>query len=234
VSFQEQREALKARYDDVSASHDKIKELIDVLDQRKDEAIERTFKQVAQHFRAVFAELVADGNGQLVMQRKRAAEGPADGDDGDDGDADGAGGAAAPDARVEKYSGVKVRVSFGAGETTLLSTLSGGQKTVVALALIFAIQRCDPAPFYLFDEIDAALDAAHRTAVGRLVAHEAAEKGVQFIATTFRPELVSVCDKVYGVSHAARVSRVDVITKEAALQFIGDAEGAGGGALRGE
>lgn len=36
--------------------------------------------------------------------------------------------------------------------------LSGGQKTLVALALIFAIQRCDPAPFYLFDEIDAALD----------------------------------------------------------------------------
>lgn len=39
-----------------------------------------------------------------------------------------------------------------------MKQLSGGQKTVVALALIFAIQRCDPAPFYLFDEIDAALD----------------------------------------------------------------------------
>ncbi len=39
-----------------------------------------------------------------------------------------------------------------------MKQLSGGQKTLVALALIFAIQRCDPAPFYLFDEIDAALD----------------------------------------------------------------------------
>lgn len=39
-----------------------------------------------------------------------------------------------------------------------MRALSGGQKTLVALALIFAIQRCDPAPFYLFDEIDAALD----------------------------------------------------------------------------
>ena len=39
-----------------------------------------------------------------------------------------------------------------------MQQLSGGQKTLVALALIFAIQRCDPAPFYLFDEIDAALD----------------------------------------------------------------------------
>ncbi len=49
------------------------------------------------------------------------------------------------------------QVSFGAGETMSMKQLSGGQKTLVALALIFAIQRCDPAPFYLFDEIDAAL-----------------------------------------------------------------------------
>jgi len=41
----------------------------------------------------------------------------------------------------------------------IMTQLSGGQKTVVALALIFAIQRCDPAPFYLFDEMDAALDS---------------------------------------------------------------------------
>lgn len=50
-----------------------------------------------------------------------------------------------------------------------MKQLSGGQKTVVALALIFAIQRCDPAPFYLFDEIDAALDPQYRTAVGSIL-----------------------------------------------------------------
>ena len=47
-----------------------------------------------------------------------------------------------------------------------MQQLSGGQKSLVALALIFAIQRCDPAPFYLFDEVDAALDPKHRSAVG--------------------------------------------------------------------
>ena len=51
-------------------------------------------------------------------------------------------------------------------------------------AMIFAIQKCDPAPFYLFDEIDAALDAQHRKAVADMI-HELAE-GAQFITTTFR------------------------------------------------
>ena len=53
-----------------------------------------------------------------------------------------------------------------------MNALSGGQKTLVALALIFAIQRCDPAPFYLFDEIDAALDSQHRTAVAHMLAKQ--------------------------------------------------------------
>jgi hypothetical protein len=62
-----------------------------------------------------------------------------------------------------------LQVSFtGQGETQSMKQLSGGQKTVVALTLIFAIQRCDPAPFYLFDEIDAALDPQYRTAVGSI------------------------------------------------------------------
>ena len=66
-----------------------------------------------------------------------------------------------------------VQVSFGAGEVMTMKQLSGGQKTLVALALILAIQRCDPAAFYLFDEIDAALDPQYRTTVARMLAQQA-------------------------------------------------------------
>ena len=60
-----------------------------------------------------------------------------------------------------------LQVSFTgvASETKELQQLSGGQKSLVALTLIFAIQKCDPAPFYLFDEIDQALDSHHRHSV---------------------------------------------------------------------
>ncbi|KAB5541754.1 hypothetical protein DKX38_014728 [Salix brachista] len=116
---------------------------------------------------------------------------------------------------------MKKKVSFtGQGETQSMKQLSGGQKTVVALTLIFAIQRCDPAPFYLFDEIDAALDPQYRTAVGNMIRRLADMANTQFITTTFRPELVKVADKLYGVTHKNRVSRVNVVSKEDALEFI--------------
>lgn len=215
VNFTEQREELQKRQAELDAGDEKIRELISVLDQRKDEAIERTFKGVARNFREVFSELVQGGHGFLVIKKKK------DGDDGDDDQDEDEPREADNEGRIEKYVGVAVKVSFtGQGETQSMKQLSGGQKTVVALALIFAIQRCDPAPFYLFDEIDAALDPQYRTAVGNMVRRLADQVNTQFITTTFRPELVKVADKIYGVTHNKRVSRVNVVSRDEALQFI--------------
>lgn len=219
VNFTEQREELHKRQAELDSGDEKIKELIAVLDNRKDEAIERTFKGVAKNFREVFSELVQNGHGSLVMMKKKKSDEAAEDDDGDDdevghhGDGDG--------SRIEKYIGVRVKVSFtGRGETQSMKQLSGGQKTLVALALIFAIQRCDPAPFYLFDEIDAALDPQYRTAVGNMIEKQAETAQTQFITTTFRPELVKAAHQIYGVFHKNRVSNVKVISREEAVRFI--------------
>ncbi|XP_009342677.2 structural maintenance of chromosomes protein 3-like [Pyrus x bretschneideri] len=215
VNFTEQREELQKRQAELKAGDQKIDELIKVLDQRKDESIERTFKGVARHFREVFSELVQGGHGHLVMMKKK------DGQHGDDEQDEDGPREVDLEGRVEKYIGVKVKVSFtGQGETQSMKQLSGGQKTVVALTLIFAIQRCDPAPFYLFDEIDAALDPQYRTAVGNMIRRLADIANTQFITTTFRPELVKVSDKIYAVEHKNRVSRVSVASKDDALDFI--------------
>jgi len=102
------------------------------------------------------------------------------------------------------------------------------------LTLIFAIQAADPAPFYLFDEIDANLDAQYRTAVAEHLASlssanvadgknkkdDKSQVGGQFICTTFRPEMLRVAEKCYAVTFATNVSSIRVETKERALEFV--------------
>merc|ERR1712150_394410 len=193
VNFSDKRESLLERKTEVDREAEKVKELVDSLDQQKDEAINRTFRGVSAHFKEVFKELVPNGAGELVMHTSL------DDDNDEDDEEDGSGKSdeaiesnsdkekkASSNPSVSRYRGVGINVRFSAvGENYIMSQLSGGQKSLVALALIFAIQRCDPAPFYLFDEIDAALDAQHRKAVADMI-HELAD-GAQFITTTFRP-----------------------------------------------
>ncbi|KAJ2746564.1 Structural maintenance of chromosomes protein 3 [Coemansia sp. BCRC 34301] len=220
--FARQREGIQQRKQELDQSAASIEELISVLDQRKDEAIERTFKQVSKYFSDVFSKLVPAGKGALVMQRRtdqalggESRDDPMDGGDGDgDGDA----------SSVENYIGVSIRVSFNSktDEGLRMQQLSGGQKSLVALALIFAIQRCDPAPFYLFDEIDANLDAVYRTAVADMI-HELSRDS-QFVTTTFRPEMLVHADKFYGVTFENKVSHITTITQGAAVSFIEEAQ----------
>ena len=105
-----------------------------------------------------------------------------------------------------------------------MSQLSGGQKALVAMALIFSIQRCDPAPFYIFDELDQALDSTYRQAVANVIHQQANNPNnpTQFIMSTFRPELVRVAKNCYGISHQNKVSSIHSMAKNDAMKFIAD------------
>ncbi|KAI9319336.1 hypothetical protein BX666DRAFT_1458042 [Dichotomocladium elegans] len=230
--FTKQRDQLTTRKAELDKSAESIRGLVESLDRRKDEAIERTFDQVSRNFAEVFETLVPAGRGELIIQHMSPANG-VDSMDLDEGGSN----------SEERYKGVAIKVSFNSksDEGTIMQQLSGGQKSLVALALIFAIQKCDPAPFYLFDEIDANLDAQYRTAVaGRLqyvllaydasnnfislyrvqeMIHKLSENG-QFITTTFRSELLANADKFYGVTFQGKVSRIHEISKENAVGFV--------------
>jgi len=217
MNFTEQRDNLNKRKQELDSGAEAIQNLITTLDQRKDEAIQRTFKGVAKHFTEVFAELVPGGKANLVMQKQRKDKALQEEEEGA-GEAQ-AEAAQRSSSKVLQYSGVAIKVAFpGQGEAHLIQQLSGGQKCVVALALIFAIQRSDPAPFYLFDEIDANLDAAHRTAVAGMI--KRLSESAQFITTTFRPEFVEAADKHYLVTFRNRVSHVHVVDMDDALAVI--------------
>ncbi|KAL5001318.1 chromosome segregation protein sudA [Aspergillus recurvatus] len=213
-NFTKQRETLTSRREELDASQKSIDDLISVLDQRKDEAIERTFKQVSREFATIFEKLVPAGRGRLIIQRKTDRTQRAEGDlESEDEEAK---------QSVENYVGVGISVSFNSkhDDQQRIQQLSGGQKSLCALALVFAIQACDPAPFYLFDEIDANLDAQYRTAVAQMLKTISDSTNGQFICTTFRPEMLHVAEKCYGVSFRQKASTIDVVSREEALKFV--------------
>jgi structural maintenance of chromosome 3 (chondroitin sulfate proteoglycan 6) len=123
-NFTRQRQTLEERRAELDASRKSIEELIEVLDQRKDEAIERTFKQVSREFATVFEKLVPMGKGRLIIQRKTDRKAQADEDDDSDEEQ-------ARRESVENYTGVGISVSFNSkhDDQQRIQQLSGGQKS---------------------------------------------------------------------------------------------------------
>ncbi|KAH3666106.1 hypothetical protein OGAPHI_004295 [Ogataea philodendri] len=214
VNFTKQRDSLVERRDELDQAKESIEELISVLERRKDDAIIRTFKEVSLGFTEVFEKLVPAGTGKLIIQKRSEKTGKGqkavevESDDEQDSEL------------IDQYVGVSISVSFNSrdDEQQRIEQLSGGQKSLCAIALILAIQKCDPAPFYLFDEIDANLDAQYRSSVSQLI-HELSQNA-QFICTTFRPEMLKVCDKFFGVMFNNKVSTVSEINQADALGFV--------------
>ena len=120
-NFTVQRDTLEKRRAELDSSQASIEDLISVLDQRKDEAIERTFKQVSREFANVFEKLVPAGRGRLVIQRK-ADRGAQEDEDSED---------EARRESVENYTGVGISVSFNSkhDDQQRIQQLSGGQKS---------------------------------------------------------------------------------------------------------
>ena len=127
-NFTTQRDTLEKRRAELTEGQASIEELITVLDQRKDEAIERTFKQVSKEFANVFEKLVPAGRGRLVIQRKadrgQQQQGEEDEDDSDEE-------RRASGTTVENYTGVGISVSFNSkhDDQQRIQQLSGGQKS---------------------------------------------------------------------------------------------------------
>ncbi|CAH6723260.1 structural maintenance of chromosomes protein 3 [[Candida] jaroonii] len=195
--FNNQRNDLLGRRQDLNESKKSIEKLIDDLKIQKHQAIKKSFDNVASNFTKIFETLVPLGTGKLIMERESQH----------------------PD-EIDNYTGVSISVSFNSkhDEQQRIEQLSGGQKSLCAITLILSIQNCDPAPFYLFDEIDANLDTQYRKAVATMI--KGLSGKAQFICTTFRPEMLMVADKFYGVTFNDRVSNVEEISREDARVFV--------------
>jgi chromosome segregation protein len=102
--------------------------------------------------------------------------------------------------------GIDMIVQFPNKPNIVVSGASGGERSVSAVAFIFSLKEFSPASFYVFDEVDAHLDAFHTTKLGELFLDESNK--TQFIVVTLKPEMVNKAQKVYGVYERNGVSAV--------------------------
>ncbi|ADM12322.1 chromosome segregation protein [Encephalitozoon intestinalis ATCC 50506] len=121
--------------------------------------------------------------------------------------------------KAELYS-YESSIGIKVGKDVGTSLLSGGQKAVVALSLIFSMQRVNPSPLYVFDEIDANLDAQSRQKVSMLIKEMSERNGSQFIITTFRKELLNCGDKYLNVEFREKRSNIKDIDAGVAHKFL--------------
>ena len=182
--------------------------LIRDTDRRIKEAFEETFAAAAKNFEEVVGHLFPGGRGSLRLVREDAGPRPVLG---------GARGARtdAPRARrrgergdgPDDKLGVEIEITPAGKATKRLTLLSGGEKSMTALAFLFAVFLARPCPFYILDEVEAALDDLNIDRFLKVLRSFAGR--AQFIVVTHQKRTMEAADSLYGVSMAGNgVSKV--------------------------
>jgi chromosome segregation protein len=168
---------LTAQRTDLEQSLDELAKLRDELDATVERRFAETFDSVSEHFEEVAQTLFPGGKGRLRLTGERQGE-----------DED-----AAP--------GIEVELQPAGKRVTRLSLLSGGEKALGAISFLFALFLAKPCPFYLLDEVEAALDDAN---IGRVVdlLRRYADRA-QFIVITHQKKTMEAADILYGVTMGA-------------------------------
>ncbi|KAF5347709.1 hypothetical protein D9756_010324 [Leucocoprinus leucothites] len=157
-SLEKREAALKKNLATVLKDKDKIEATIENLDQHKREALQKTWEKVNGDFGSIFNELLPGNFAKLQ-----------------------------PPENQDLTQGLEVKVRLGQVWKQSLTELSGGQRSLIALSLIMALLQFKPAPMYILDEVDAALDLSHTQNIGHLF--RTRFKGSQFIVVSLKEGL---------------------------------------------
>jgi len=148
------------------------------LETEKTQKFLTVYNEIADNFYKVFGQLSPGGEATLLLEN--------------------------PEHPL--MGGITVRSKPQGKELVTLDAMSGGEKTITGLALIFAIQMYSPASFYIFDEIDAALDSVNAHNVALLISEMS--KNSQFVVVSLRDTTVRKADLLVGVSNQDGISRI--------------------------
>nr|MBA2513571.1 hypothetical protein [Solirubrobacterales bacterium] len=192
-------EELERQREDLETAMRELESLIRDTDRRIREAFEQTFAATARNFDEVVEQLFPGGRGRLRLVREDAGPRPVLGG----GEAD----EPAEDEGFEDAPGVEIEITPAGKATKRLSLLSGGEKSLTALAFLFAVFLARPCPFYILDVVEAALDDLN---IDRfLTVLRRFSDRAQFIVVTHQKRTMEAADCLYGVSMAGNgVSQV--------------------------
>jgi chromosome segregation protein len=199
-------EELEAQRADLEAALAELEGLIKETDRRIRESFEQTFEAAARNFEEVVEHLFPGGKGRLRLVKQEQGPRPVVGGEEPPEDED------APAAPIDELpeqsdDGVEVEVTPAGKASKRLSLLSGGEKSLVALAFMFAVFLARPCPFYILDEVEAALDDVNIDRFLQLVGRYSDR--AQFIVVTHQKRTMDAADTLYGVSMGGDgVSRV--------------------------
>ena len=169
-SLKERGEFLSVQIEDLIASRQALSKVIAAIDRKIRERFLETFEQVDDHFQQVFGILFPGGHSSLALTEPDE-----------------------PDT-----TGIEVNAQPVGKRLSKMSLLSGGEKSLTALALLFALYRVRPCPFYVLDEVEAALDD---TNLRRFVAFvDSMREYAQFIVVTHQRRTMEMADVLYGVT----------------------------------
>lgn len=155
----------------------KIKMVIEELDEKKKETLKVTWVKVNKDFGSIFSTLLPGTMGKLE-----------------------------PPEGCSFLDGLEVRVAFGGVWKQSLSELSGGQRSLLALSLILALLLFKPAPLYILDEVDAALDLSHTQNIGRMIKSHFPHS--QFIVVSLKEGMFNNANVLFRTKFVDGVSTV--------------------------
>jgi chromosome segregation ATPase len=200
--YEEEREhveELQAQREDTERGMRELEALIRDIDREIERAFEETFEATSRNFEEMVEHLFPGGRGALrrvTLRPVREPEKPAEA--GEEAAVGEVGEELDEEEEAREELGVEIEVTPAGKSTRKLSLLSGGEKSLVALAFVFAVFLARPCPFYILDEVEAALDDANIDRFLQLVRRFSDR--AQFVIVTHQKRTMDAADVLYGVT----------------------------------
>lgn len=175
-AFRTQFDGYKRKYETILEEKKAVLDMIEEIEDKRREVFDKCLNAVSIHFNSIF-EKMTGGRASLGLENPMDLE-----------------------------SGLIIQANPAGKRLLSIDAMSGGEKTLTALAFLFAVQKYKPAPFYILDEIDAALDKENSKKVAELI--KKLSRYGQFVVITHNDQTIKYGDRVYGITMERGESKI--------------------------